>query len=195
MLAYRRTGNVPSSSTVPGKPRYRSSEAPQPRKPAAAAAAKTPWSDHAEAAREPAPLPAAARRADEVVKRCRPERQGLLLDLVRDRPSGRAALVKRFADMQEESRRTSTSCAAQIFGCFFSLSVGKSQQPQTGCCDWTGSRPWRDLDNRDELGATWPCSGWQLLGLRIQYRSRASPKRSRGRPREFLISLDTSRAD
>ena len=121
MLAYRRTGNVPSSSTVPGKPRYRSSEAPQPRKPAAAAAAKTPWSDHAEAAREPAPLPAAARRADEVVKRCRPERQGLLLDLVRDRPSGRAALVKRFADMQEESRRTSTSCAAQIFGCFFSV--------------------------------------------------------------------------
>lgn len=56
-------------------------------------------------------MPAEVRRRDEVVKCCRPERQGLL-DLVRDRPTGRAALAKRFADMQdEESRRM---CGAQL---------------------------------------------------------------------------------
>lgn len=100
MLAYRGTGNTPSSSTVPGKPRCRSSETPHPSRPAAAAMARTPDSDHAEAAREPCPLPAAARRTDEVVKRCRTDGQGLLLKAAKDRPRGLAALAKRFADMQ-----------------------------------------------------------------------------------------------
>ncbi len=139
MLAYRRAGKVPSSWTAPGKVPWRSSEAPHPSSPAAAAAAKTLESDHADAVRGPGPLPEAERRRrDEVVKRCRPVRQGLL-NVARDRPRGRAALAKRFvADMQarQVSRRR---VRRRAFFFFLALClVGKSQQRTASGAEWTG---------------------------------------------------------
>ena len=111
MLAYRGAGNTPSSSTVPGKLPCKTSDTPQPSKPAATATPRTPGSDHVEADRGPWPLPATARRNDEVVKRCRPAAQGLF-EAARDRPRGLAALAKRLADMQEKSRRM---CSVQVW--------------------------------------------------------------------------------
>lgn len=70
-------------------------------------------------------MPAAARRTDEVVKRCRPAGQGLVLKVARDRPSGLAALVNRLAAICRSMSRS--VCSAKTWW----FLVGELQQHGT----------------------------------------------------------------